>query len=377
MLTSILSLFLLYQAPKGADRFTQTMILSLVLAMYYMIINSNTSISSISFNNTAIFDDLSTGAMITSLVAILWVVGYNYYRSDNTEALALYLLLLIGIGALCSSNHILAIFVCIELQSLALYILLAVHVNNNSTNTHGITSPSRLGISYLINAAIATAMLLLGLSHSSSLLIIIALLWKLGSIPMHAWMISIVDALDISISAILLTITKLGILISIAMISTYSSSLSYLLLYAAMANLLIGSLISIQHYRYARLLSWLSIAQLGYVLLIVHYSASSTAMLYFELYSVYTILLLLCYNMPNSSISHMHKQSSTIVLWLLALSLYTVAGIPSAPIFWAKLELLLLTNAQAIVIALIGTIISSLIYVRIIKYASFYSYAIY
>lgn len=373
MLTSILSLFLLYN-----HRFSQTMILSLVLALYYIVINNSLPLDSIGFNNTALFDDLYLGAIVTSIVAVLWVVSFQNNRTNsNSEILALLLLLLIAVSALSSSNHILAIFVGIELQSLALYILLAIRIPNNN---HGIASTSRLGISYLINAAIATAMLLLGFSHNSALLLVIALLWKLGSLPVHAWMIAIVDALDISISAIMLTITKLGILISIAIISTglsTGSSLSYLLLYAAIGNLLVGSLISMQQYRYVRLLSWLSIAQLGYVLLVIHYSASSTAMLYFELYSIYTIMLLLCYNMPNSNISHMHKQMSTIVLWLLALGLYTVAGIPSAPIFWAKLELLLLTNSQAIVVALIGTIISSLVYVRLIKYASFYNYAIY
>ena len=95
------------------------------------------------------------------------------------------LLLLIAISGLASSNHILAIFVCIELQSLALYILLAIVPNNNTSN-HGVTSTSRIGISYLINAAVATVILLLGLSHNTSLLIVIALLWKLGSMPMHA-----------------------------------------------------------------------------------------------------------------------------------------------------------------------------------------------
>ena len=107
----------------------------------------------------------------------------NNRTNSNSEILALLLLLLIAVSALSSSNHILAIFVGIELQSLALYILLAIRIPNNN---HGIASTSRLGISYLINAAIATAMLLLGFSHNSALLLVIALLWKLGSLPVHA-----------------------------------------------------------------------------------------------------------------------------------------------------------------------------------------------
>ena len=149
-------------------------------------------------------------------------------------------------------------------------------------------------------------------------------------------MIDIVDALNISISAVFLTITKLGILISIAVICTSTTSLSYLLLYASAINLLVGSVISMSNYRYVRILSWLSVAQLGYVLLIITPIVSSTsniAISYFEIYSIFTVLLLLCYSMPNATISNMHKQMSTIQLWLLALGLYTIAGIPSAPIF--------------------------------------------
>ena len=112
---------------------------------------------------------------------------------------------------------------------------------------------ARAGMSYLINASIGTAILLLGYSYSIPLLIMVALLWKLGSIPTHSWMIALTDRLDASLSAVLLTITKLGLIIALGIFA--SSVSSGLLITLSFINLVLGSLISLVHYRYVRALT--------------------------------------------------------------------------------------------------------------------------
>lgn len=96
--------------------------------------------------------------------------------------MALIVLLSIGMLALSSSNSYISLFVAIELQSLVLYILLATTVGSQPV---GFNNTSLVSLSYLINAATATALLLYGVASSSTLLVLITLCWKLGIVPVH------------------------------------------------------------------------------------------------------------------------------------------------------------------------------------------------
>jgi NADH:ubiquinone oxidoreductase subunit 2 (subunit N) len=58
----------------------------------------------------------------------------------------------------------------------------------------------------------------------------------------------------------------------------------------------------------------------------------------------------------------------------MILVLYTVAGLPFFPLFWVKLDILFAIESQSLTIALISTLLSSLIYIRLIKYMSFFRY---
>jgi NADH:ubiquinone oxidoreductase subunit 2 (subunit N) len=89
----------------------------------------------------------------------------------NNEFLALITLLMISLAGLSSSNSYLTLFVTIELQSLVLYILLATNVVPQL-----LSNTSKVSLSYLINAAMATALLLFGMSINSSVLIMVAVL---------------------------------------------------------------------------------------------------------------------------------------------------------------------------------------------------------
>lgn len=328
------------------------------------------------YNGLFVIDQTSLLAVIITSIIIAWYTSTALVKQSHNELalpnLALIIIMVIAMISIATSNDILSLIVAVETQSLALYILVAFP--GSKPVDAGVAKPARarLGLLYLLNASVATAVLLIGLSYDLNLLVAIGLLWKLGAWPVHAWLMPLTDALDKYTATLLLTVTKLGLIVYLAYLTTGKRYI----LYIGIGNLLIGSIIALIQRRYIRLFAWLSLTQLGYVLLAISFDQTANALLYFMLYCTFTALLLLVNDMPIQTLANSYKQIGLGLLLAYTINLYATAGLPSAPIFWVKLELLLLANSQSIALALVATLISSLVYVRLIRYASFYSYAL-
>lgn len=151
-------------------------------------------------------------------------------------------------------------------------------------------------------------------------------------------MIPILDASHSIVSAVILSLSKYGLLVMVTLISS-SSVMSpgpggQLLYYISIINLVIGTIIALTQYRYVRILAWTSMIQIGYVLLIVHSNYHSISLLFFELYTVYTVLLIILYNNNRlTSIANISNLMGTTQLLLMIAMLYSVAGIPYAALF--------------------------------------------
>lgn len=144
-------------------------------------------------------------------------------------------------------------------------------------------------------------------------------------------------------------------------------------MYLGLLNLTVGNVLGLLQVRYQRIITYSSLIQIGYMLLVIG-SSSSIAITYFEVYSLYTVLLLVLFTVPAYSLLNASATMGPVQRWILIISLYTVAGLPFMPLFWTKLLVLLAINSQALIVALLSTLLSSLIYIRLIKYISFYSH---
>jgi NADH-quinone oxidoreductase subunit N len=270
---------------------------------------------------------------ISSLLAI-WLITNINQSSYSSSDFSLMLIILLGIFALCSSNSILSALICIEVQSLGMYILLGLNGSNyqlSNIDSSTANNGNSLGITYLLNAATATAILILGISINSGIIVITSLIWKLGGYPLHNWLMPIVDNLTSHISALVLTLTKLGIVVYLAIISTSLAHNTYVLILSVF-NLMVGSIISIFQYRYLLLFSWLSLAQLGYVLTGIGLNVTTTAIIYFALYSIYTTLALLAFNYSVFT-KYITNYVYLAVLTCLIITFFSLAGLPYVGLF--------------------------------------------
>lgn len=153
-------------------------VLILLAGAYHASIGlSNLENSKLLFNSYTSFDSLTLSIIFISILIAIWLI--TQYSSHvlklglniNNELLTLIMLLMVALVGLSSANSFLTLFVAIELQSLTLYILLATNITPVILN-----NTSKVSLSYLINAAMATALLLFGMSINSTLLVLIAIL---------------------------------------------------------------------------------------------------------------------------------------------------------------------------------------------------------
>lgn len=373
----MLTLSIFYSLLANTQYLINYFILILISLTLISLINlNNWTLSKLLWNGYGNYDGVTHSILLISgLIAIIIILNYWEYLNDikiklNNEYLILIILTLIGMAGLAQTNSNITLLVAIELQSLTLYILLATNVVTNL-----LMNTSKVSLSYLINAAMATSLLLLGLSINNSVIILIAVLWKLGVVPVHVWSLPILDNQHSLTVQIYLTIAKYGILLTIALIGSSSKLAIETLIYVGLLNLTLGNLLGILQIRYQRIIVYSSLIQIGYILLALS-NFNSLGLGYFELYSFYTVMLLILWTIPTYNIYNNASLFSNFNRLIMILVLYTVAGLPFFPLFWTKLDVFLIIQNSSLIIALISTLLSSLIYVRLIKYMSFYKTAL-
>lgn len=105
-----------------------------------------------------------------------------------------------------------------------------------------------------------------------------------------------------------------------------------MLTYIGLLNLVLGNVLGLLQTRYQRIIVYSSLIQIGYMLLILA-NNTSLGLTYFELYSFYTVILFILWIVPTYSQYNSARLLPSIQLWIMVLTLYTVAGLPFFPLF--------------------------------------------
>jgi NADH-ubiquinone oxidoreductase chain 2 len=190
----------------------------------------------------------------------------------------------LGMSSLISSSDLLSMFLSIELQTLALYILATIYRDSEAATS--------AGLKYLLIGALSSSLILLGSSLlygftglSSfeglyllcsmgvgvpnrgillALLIIgIALLFKVAAAPFHNWAPDVYDGVPTNVTTWLAIMPKLAILAFLAELQGFTHlslpgtlDWGYILLVSALLSLLIGAVVGLAQYRIKRLLAY-------------------------------------------------------------------------------------------------------------------------
>jgi NADH-quinone oxidoreductase subunit N len=325
---------------------------------------------------------------------------------------------LLGMFVMISGSNFLVIYLGLELLTLCSYALVALR-RDHATSTEA-------AMKYFVLGAMASGFLLYGLSMlygaTGSLdigtvfkivnsgqvkhqvlvfglvFIVAGLAFKLGAAPFHMWIPDVYQGAPTSVTIMIGSAPELAafaITIRLLVEGLLPLALDWQQMLAIMAigSLLIGNLAAIAQSNLKRMLAYSTIAQMGFVLLgllsgvvngntLTAANAYSSAMFYIITYVLTTlatfgiILLLAREGFESEEISDLAglNQRSPLYAGVMAVCLFSLAGIPPLVGFYAKLAVLqaLVASGQAMyislaVFAVVMSLIGSFYYLRVVK----------
>jgi len=381
------------------------------------------------FNNFFIFDNIAKyGKDLICFLSILCLLSSKNYLKKNNFTFEYIIILFFAIFGLClllNAYDFITIYLAIELQSLAFYVLAA----SRKDSTYSVEA----GLKYFILGSFASALLLFGmsliyamtgiihladlslyivnLSSSISLnngiyyadqqtitivfglfLILSGLLFKLGAAPFHMWVPEVYEGAPISVSMFFAVVPKVVIFALLYRVCQniffdLSEEWFFVLFLSSALSLTFGSLGGLSQRRIKRLLAFSAINHVGYILigLMACTKFGAVAMsIYVIIYALTSVLIwsilisLETYKMNKKEYNIRYigdlkgfVEINPMLAFILAMTLFSLAGIPPMGGFFAKAYIFLAaTHAKlyfSVFLALVFSLISAFYYLRFVK----------
>ena len=381
-----------------------TLCITFVLILLSDIDNFNSN--KIFVNN--IFTNVAKLFILGLSFAILYV-SKSYVKNNNIELFEYPILMLfavLGMLLMVSANDFLLLYISVELQSLSLYVLVAL--NRDSLKS------SEAALKYFILGSIASAIILYGVSITYSItgtinydliqdydftnnnfllasfgliLILSGLAFKLSAAPFHMWTPDVYEGAPSSVTTILITVPKIAIFVAILKVLNepfinFKELWQQIIVILIILSMLIGSIAALRQENIKRLFAYGTIANIGYVLIGLVSNSSeglSASILYLVIYTVASLgvfSFIMMLRAGNTQIVNLQglagfSQFNPVASLCIVMLLLSMAGIPPFAGFFAKFYIFIsAVEAGFLFIAIIGVIfsvISAFYYLKIIK----------
>jgi NADH-quinone oxidoreductase subunit N len=346
--------------------------------------------------------------LVGSALSIIMALHYN--REQNIarfEFPVLILLATTGMMVMVSAYDLITLYLGLELQSLALYVVASF--DRDSVRS------SEAGLKYFILGALASGMLLYGASliygfsgttsfvglgqlfHGAApptagliigiVFVIVGLAFKVSAVPFHMWTPDVYEGAPTPVSTFFSVAPKIAALalfirFLIEPFGGLSPEWQQVIMFLSGASMFLGSVAAIAQQNIKRLMAYSSIGHVGYAL--IGLAAATPAgirgvLVYMAIYlfmNLGTWAVILCMRQKGrmleniSDLSGLGRTHPGLAL-ALAIFMFALAGIPPTAGFFAKLYIFLAAiDANLVGLAIIGVIASvvgAFYYLRIVK----------
>jgi NADH-quinone oxidoreductase subunit N len=312
--------------------------------------------------------------LIFTAAAISLAIAPNWFdRADKLRAEypVLILFAATGMGVMVSATDLLSLYVGIELNSLAAYVLASFLRRDERT--------AEAGLKYFVLGALASGILLYGMSllygftgttqfsgiaaalkdgvNLGELFGIVFLLsgiaFKVSAVPFHMWTPDVYEGAPTPVTAFFASAPKVAgiamlVRASVAALGPATSSWQQILIFMSLASIIVGAVGAIGQSNIKRLLAYSSINNIGFALvgLAAGTEAGVAAILsYMAIYVVMTLGSFLCVlqmrdasGEPVETIASLSGLSQTNkgLAAAFAILMFSLAGIPPLFGFWGK-----------------------------------------
>ena len=293
-------------------------------------------------------------------------------QMDKFEFPVLLVLATLGMLLMVSANSLISLYLGLELQSLALYVVAAI--NRESVRS------TEAGLKYFVLGALSSGMLLYGMSlvygftgqvgftqiagalqaHGASLGLIFGLVFvmagiafKISAVPFHMWTPDVYEGAPTPVTAFFAAAPKVAAMAMLVRIVSeafqpITIDWQQIVVFISIASMLLGAFAAIGQTNIKRLMAYSSIGHMGYAL--VGLSAGTQAgvrgvALYMLIYMVMTLGTFACILAMRRKeegnvelIEDLAGLASTkpVMATMLTILMFSLAGVPPLAGFFAK-----------------------------------------
>jgi NADH-quinone oxidoreductase subunit N len=346
--------------------------------------------------------------LIGSAVTIL--MGMRYSEDQGIarfEFPVLVLLSTTGMMVMVSANDLITLYVGLELQNLALYVVAGF--NRDSVRS------SEAGLKYFVLGALSSGMLLYGASlvygftgttafaditkllagggaPSTGLIVgvifvVVGLAFKVSAVPFHMWTPDVYAGAPTPVTAFFAVAPKIAALALFIrfMIEPFGLLIGewrQIIIFLSIASMVLGAVAAIAQENIKRLMAYSSIGHVGYALIgLAAGSANGIrgVLVYMAIYLFMTVgswAVILCMRRRGrmlegiSDLAGLSRSQPGLALGL-AIFMFALSGIPPTAGFFAKLYVFLAAiDANLTGLAIIGvvaSVVSAFYYLRVVK----------
>jgi len=348
-------------------------------------------------------------ALVGSIVALFMSLGLaKENQLDKFEFPVLIVLCTLGILLMISANDLISLYLGLELQSLAIYVIAAI--NRDSVKS------TEAGLKYFVLGALSSGMLLYGMSlvygftghtHFADIaqaltvdgarslglifglvFILAGIAFKISAVPFHMWTPDVYEGAPTPVTAFLASAPKSAAMammtrIVITAFQPVMADWQQVVVFISIASMLLGSFAAIGQKNIKRLMAYSSIGHMGYALVGLAAGSQtgvSGVMLYMLIYMVMTLG-------SFAIIMSMRRKDGTVVenvadlaglsttnpmmATVLTILMFSLAGIPPLAGFFGKYFVFVAAiEAKLYALAIIGvlaSVVGAYYYLRVIK----------
>ncbi|MGE5563813.1 MAG: NADH-quinone oxidoreductase subunit NuoN [Bacillota bacterium] len=365
-----------------------------------------------------VFDGLVTEDLFASFgraimypAAAVAIIAAHGWFERGTEHASEYGVLIVfaavGMGVMVSATSLVALYVGLELNSLASYVLASYRRSDERS--------AEAGLKYFVLGALASGILLYGISllygftgttnftglaaafargaPSLGLLfglvfLLAGLAFKASVVPFHMWTPDVYEGAPTPVTTFFASAPKVAAVllatrVCVVALGPATDAWRQIVIFAALASIFLGAIAAWGQTNIKRLLAYSSINNVGFALVGLAAAGprgTSAVLFYMTVYVVMTVGAFLCVlwmrdadGEPVEEIASLSGLSQTRpgLAAAFAVFMFSLAGIPPLFGFWPKL--LVFTAAveagyvALAVAAILGTVIGAYYYLRIVK----------
>ena len=345
----------------------------------------------------------------SAAVAILMAHGWFERGTEHgSEYPVLILFSAVGMAVMVSATNLMSLYVGLELQSLAAYVLASYRRMDDRS--------AEAGLKYFVLGALASGILLYGISllygftgtmsfaglsaafaregvQSLGLLfglvfLLAGIAFKVSAVPFHMWTPDVYEGAPTPVTALFATAPKaaavlMAVRVCIEGLGPAIDAWRQIVIFAALASIFLGAVAAWGQTNVKRLLAYSSINNVGFALIGLAAGGTigaSSVLFYMAVYVVMTLGAFLCVlwmrdanGEPVEDLASLSGLSQTRPAFAAAFAvfMFSLAGIPPLFGFWAKLVVFnaaVHAGLLALAIAgILGTVVGAYYYLKVVK----------